>query len=94
MVDLRARPGVSARALEWGILTAARFQEIAGARRSEVDLVLKRWTVPAARMKREIEHVVPLSDEAVDLFKSLPPGDSSALIFPAPQFWSTRSLTS
>lgn len=85
MVDLRARPGVSARALEWGILTAARFQEIAGARRSEVDLLLKRWTVPAARMKREIEHVVPLSDEAVALFNSLPSGDGSDLIFPAPQ---------
>jgi len=85
MADLRLRNSVSARALEWGILTAARFQEIAGARRREVDLQLKRWTVPAERMKREIEHVVPLSDEAIALFNSLPPGAEADLIFPAPR---------
>lgn len=85
MADLRLRDGVSARALEWGILTAARFQEIAGARRREVNLQLKRWTVPAERMKREIEHVVPLSDEAIALFNSLPPGTDDELIFPAPK---------
>ncbi len=85
MADLCLREGVSARALEWGILTAARFQEIAGARRREVDLQLKRWTVPAERMKREIEHVVPLSDEAMALFNSLPPGEDNDLIFAAPK---------
>jgi integrase len=85
MVDLRLREGVSARALEWGILNAARFQEIAGARRCEVDLQLKRWTIPAERMKREIEHVVPLSDEALAVFNSLPPGAPDDLLFPAPE---------
>jgi hypothetical protein len=76
---------MSARALEWGILNASRFQEIAGARRREVDLLLKRWTIPPERMKREIEHVVPLSDEAISLFKSLPPGNPDDLLFPAPE---------
>jgi integrase len=85
MVDLKARRGISARALEWGILNASRFQEIAGARRKEVDLQLKRWTVPKERMKREIEHVVPLSDDAIALFKSLPPGNADDLLFPAPE---------
>jgi integrase len=85
MVDLRTRTGVSARALEWGILTAARFQEIAGARRNEVDPQLKRWTVPADRMKREIEHIVPLSDEAIAFYNSLSPSTGSDLLFPAPQ---------
>ena len=85
MMELRERHGVSARALEWGILTAARFQEIAGARRIEVDLQLKRWTVPAERMKREIEHIVPLSDEAIALFNSLPSRRGSDLLFPAPE---------
>jgi len=85
MADLHLHDGISARALEWGILTAARFQEIAGAKRREVNLQLKRWTVPAERMKREIEHVVPLSDEAIALFTNLPPGNDDDLIFPAPR---------
>jgi hypothetical protein len=38
-----------------GILTAARSQEIRGARHSEVDVRLKRWTIPTARMKAEKE---------------------------------------
>jgi len=85
MVDLKKRKGVSARALEWGVLTAARFQEIAGAKHGEIDLQLKRWTVPATRMKREIEHVVPLSDEAIALYLSLPAGKPDELLFPAPE---------
>lgn len=61
MADLRTRDCMSAKALEWGILTSTRYQEIADARRCEVDLQLKRWTIPAERMKLEREHVVPLS---------------------------------
>jgi hypothetical protein len=56
---------MSARALEWLILNASRFREIAGAKRREVDLQLKRWTIPPERMKRDIEHVVPLSDDDI-----------------------------
>jgi integrase len=85
MIDLALREGASARALEWGILNASRFQEIAGARRREVDLQLKRWTIPPERMKRDIEHVVPLSDESIALFNSLPPGGPDDLLFPAPE---------
>jgi integrase len=85
MLDLRERKGISARALEWGILNASRYQEIAGAKRKEIDLQLKRWTVPKERMKREIEHVVPLSDDAIALFNGLPPGDPDGLLFPAPE---------
>jgi integrase len=83
MVDLSLREGMSARALEWGILNASRFEEIAGAKRREVDLLLKRWTIPPERMKRAIEHVVPLRDEAIFLLNRLPPGGSDDLLFPA-----------
>jgi integrase len=69
--------------MRWGILNASRFQEIAGAKRREVDLQLKRWTIPPERMKREIEHVVPLSHEAIALFNSLHPGGPDDLLFPA-----------
>src|SRR5262249_2976188 len=35
-------------------------------------------------MKCEIEHVIPLSDEAIALYRSLPPGAPEDLLFPAP----------
>ena len=85
MVDLRSRKGVTPRALEWGILTAARSQEIRGARRNEINVHLRRWTIPADRMKMEKDHVVPLSDAAIALYESLPPGQNSDLLFPAPE---------
>jgi integrase len=68
-----------------GILTAGRFQEISGARRSEIDVDLKRWTIPARRMKLEKEHVVPLSDAAIALYETLPAVDGCDLLFPSPE---------
>ncbi|MFZ1882659.1 MAG: integrase, partial [Rhodoplanes sp.] len=56
---LREVEGVSARALEFTILTAARSGEVLGAGWSEIDLVAKVWTVPASRMKAAREHRVP-----------------------------------
>ncbi len=85
MADLRSRRGVSVCALEWGILTAACSQEIRGARRSEIDVNLRRWTIPAERMKMEKDHVVPLSDAAIALYESLPVVEGCDLLFPAPE---------
>lgn len=69
---LKAAPGLSARALELTILTAARTSEVLQARWSEFDLPEATWTVPAYRMKAGREHRVPLSPTAVTLLKSLP----------------------
>ncbi|EFE1517251.1 integrase arm-type DNA-binding domain-containing protein, partial [Escherichia coli] len=66
MKELRERSGVSPRALEFAILTAARSGEIRGAEWSEIDLEGKTWTIPASRMKAAKEHRVPLSDAAVN----------------------------
>jgi integrase len=85
MADLRSRHGVTADALEWGILTSTRFKEIAGARRREINVELRRWTIPAERMKLEKSHVVPLSDEALALYNRLPVGEDGDLLFPAPE---------
>ena len=85
MSDLCSRQGVSIRALEWGILTASRSQEIRFARRCEIDIALKRWTIPAARMKLEKEHVIPLSPAAIALYESLPVVEGCDLLFPAPE---------
>ena len=72
MAELRARQSISARALEFTILTAARTSEAIGAEWSEIDLKAAVWTVPAERMKAGKEHQVPLSKRALALLKSLP----------------------
>ena len=51
MVKLRQRQGLSARALEWTILTAARLGEALGARWDEIDLLDRVWKIPKERMK-------------------------------------------
>ena len=63
--QLRAHIGVASRALEFTILTAARTNEVIGAKWSEFDLKKKTWTISADRMKAKREHRVPLSDAAI-----------------------------
>lgn len=72
MAEVRQREGVSARALELAILTAARTGEIIGARWSEVDLDAGVWTIPGERMKAGKEHRVPLCSRAIELLNALP----------------------
>ena len=62
---LRGHEAISARALEFLILTAARSGEVLGALWSEFDFEAGVWTVPAARMKAGKEHRVPLSPTAL-----------------------------
>jgi integrase len=72
MTDLRSRDSLSAKVLEFCILTATRTQEVLGAMWSEIDFDKRLWTVPASRMKKKREHRVPLSDSAVTLLRELP----------------------
>src|SRR5690606_25528370 len=78
MRDLKARPALAARALEFTILTAARSGEALGMTWSEVDLDQRLWTVPAERMKAGAEHQVPLSSHAVDILKAIRPKKARA----------------
>ena len=71
IAKLRTRQGAAASALLFAILTAARTNEVVGARWSEVDLKNKTWTVPAERMKAGKAHKVPLSDQPVALLRAL-----------------------
>jgi integrase len=82
MQSLRAREGVSARALEFTILCAARTGEVRGAKWQELDLEAGIWTVPADRMKAGREHQVPLSSACVALLKNLPRVKGTDLVFP------------
>ena len=72
MTKLRAVNSMSALALEFTILTAARTGEVIGATWTEIDLEARTWTIPAGRMKAGQEHVVPLCDRAVAILTSFP----------------------
>lgn len=78
MAQLQQRNTVSASALRFCILTAARSGEVLGAQWAEI--AGDTWTVPAARMKAGREHVVPLSKPACDLIAGL--HRVSAYLFP------------
>ena len=70
-------------ALDFAVLTAARSGEVRAARREEISLDSRVWTVPAARMKAGREHRVPLSRRALEVLeeaRSL--DDGPGLIFP------------
>jgi integrase len=70
MAALRKTDTLAARALEFTILTAARTGEVINATWDEIDGNV--WTIPAEHMKAGDEHVVPLSDRAVEILKSMP----------------------
>jgi integrase len=72
MGELRNIAGMTARCLEFVVLTAARSNEALTAKWSEVDLQAKTWTLPASKMKGGREHRVPLSPAAVALLEALP----------------------
>lgn len=55
------------------ILTMQRRQEVAKMDWAEIDLVARRWTLPAERAKNDEEHINPLSSLAVVELKRLGP---------------------
>lgn len=68
--QLQSKPAcASTLALEALILTAVRSGEIRGAHWDEFDDDLTLWTIPEDRMKMEVEHAVPLSRQATDVFR-------------------------
>lgn len=85
MKRLETREGVTAAALRFVILTAARAGEALGAKWSEIDLEKKVWIVPADRMKAKREHHVPITTAAMAVLEEMlehNTGEPEALVFP------------
>lgn len=74
--------GMSARCLEFTILTASRSGEARGATWEEIDLAGRVWNIPAGRMKAGRAHRVPLSARVVKMLEALPRIDGETLVFP------------
>ena len=82
---LRQHDGLSPKALEFAVLTAARSGEVRGANWAEIDLEAAVWTVPKERMKAGKEHRVPLNTQAIKLLEAMPRIEGTELVFPAPR---------
>jgi integrase len=85
--ELSGRNTISAKALAFTILTAARSGETRGSTLGEISDDGTIWTVPGERTKSGREHRVPLSDEALAILRSLDylGEDDSELLFPGPR---------
>jgi integrase len=81
MAELRAKEFISARALEFTILTAARTNEVIGATVDEINLQEKTWTIPAQRMKMSKEHRVPLCERELAILSELPREPGNPYLF-------------
>jgi len=82
MAQLRKEKGITARALEFMVLTATRTMETLGARWDEIDLKARMWTIPAHRMKGGRAHRVPLSARAITIIKEMAKIRQSEFMFP------------
>lgn len=83
VAQLVANPAPRAQALLMAILSGVRAQEVYGARWTEFDLKRREWTVPAARMKERLKHVVPISDAMLDVLNRLGvPENRTGYVFP------------
>lgn len=70
---LRERTSKTARATLFTLLTAARTNEVVGLRNlSEIDFNTGIWLIPGDRMKADVDHEIPLVQEALDLLAELP----------------------
>jgi integrase len=85
MAELRQQKGITARALEFTILTAARTSEVIGARWDEYDSAARLWVVPGSRMKAGKEWRVPLAERAIEIIEEMAKIRQGDFIFPGRQ---------
>ena len=82
-------------AILFTILTASRVGESVPARWEEIDWENKIWSVPPERRKdqKPYPHRVPLSDQAIELLKSIEPKGEEIFCFSAENLGSRYSLS-
>lgn len=84
MVELRRNGSISAKALEFLILTGVRSGSVRMADWPEIDFQREIWTIPAGHTKTKEEHRVPLQPQAIKLLKTLSRMPGTDKIFPSP----------
>ena len=81
--ELSGRDALSARMLQFTILTVMRTTSVLEAKWDQIDMKKSIWSIPAAQMKTKKAFVVALSREAKAILKSIP--KVSEYIFPSPR---------
>ncbi len=84
MVQLRKNESMSAKALEFLILTGVRSGSMREADWSEIDFAEKLWVIPKEHTKAKQEHRVPLQPQAIKLLNGLKKVAGSEKVFPSP----------
>lgn len=70
--------------LEWQLLTLIRPAEASATAWSEIDIENKQWCIPAVRMKAKRDHIVPLSEQALELLEIMRPiSGNRQYVFPS-----------
>jgi len=82
MLVLRRTNSISAKALDFTILTGMRSGSVRMANWSEIDFAKELWNIPAEHFKTRQEFRVPLQPQAIKLLKSLPRIVGCEKIFP------------
>lgn len=81
--------------IEWQLHTMVRPGEAAGTKWEEIDEKNRLWTIPAERMKKKREHIVPLTDETMALLEVMRPVSAHREhLFPADRNPRTHSNSS
>lgn len=90
VADLRKQPGTAARMLEFAMMCASRTGEVLCATWDEFDLQAGVWRIPGRRMKgrkgRKVgeDHVVHLSQRALEIIESMRELQGDPYVFPSP----------
>ncbi len=84
MVHLRKNDSMSAKALEFLILTGVRSGSVREADWPEIDFTEKLWIIPPEHTKAKREHRVPLQPQAIKLLNGLKKVAGSEKVFPSP----------
>lgn len=84
MVQLRKNESMSAKALEFLILTGVRSGSVREADWSEIDFAERLWVIPKEHTKAKQEHRVPLQPQAIKLLNGLKKVAGSEKVFPSP----------
>ena len=82
IAKLTERPGFSALAFRFLILTGVRTGEALKARWDEIDIETAVWTIPGERMKGGLEHRVPLSPAALIVLREAEKVRLNGYVFP------------
>jgi integrase len=72
MRELMSKESISSYALQILIHSAVRTSEVTGTTWDEFDFETKTWVIPGFRMKEEIEHRVPMSDQFIEIINKIP----------------------